>query len=148
MLHSVLSKLPRPLDLDDLITRTVELLRKYPPEKLLGRAWRQISPNSVLKTANEPASLRNQSLADGERFFHAQAAELKRREALIQTKKRIQTLACQYRRPATLTGTALLFAFIAFYARTNSAQPTFVAIGSFLSGMQRTILDYWRLILT
>jgi TBC1 domain family member 20 len=148
MLHSVLSKLPRPLDLDDLIARTVELLRRHPPEELPGGAWRQISPNSVLKTANDPASLRHQSPVEGERYFHAQAAELRRREALIQTRKRLRTLARRYQRPATFTGTALLFAFIAVYARSNSAQPTIVAIGTFLSGMQRTILDYWRLLLT
>lgn len=44
-----LSKLPPDLPLQTLITVSLELYRAHPPETL-GRAWRQISPDSVLKT--------------------------------------------------------------------------------------------------
>ncbi|KAK0735888.1 rab-GTPase-TBC domain-containing protein [Apiosordaria backusii] len=49
MLHSVLSKLPQPLDLEGLITSAVALEKEFPPEGL--RSWRrEIGRWSVLKT--------------------------------------------------------------------------------------------------
>ncbi|KAL8934249.1 MAG: hypothetical protein Q9211_005330, partial [Gyalolechia sp. 1 TL-2023] len=50
MLHSILSKLPKPLDLEALITQTTSLYMDFPPERLPFRSWARISPFSVLKT--------------------------------------------------------------------------------------------------
>ncbi|KAL8859261.1 MAG: hypothetical protein Q9178_004199 [Gyalolechia marmorata] len=76
MLHSVLSKLPKPLDLETLIAQTVSLYQKSPPEKLPYRAWAKISPFSVLKTTR--GDYRQQTLSDGVEYFEMQVAELRR----------------------------------------------------------------------
>ncbi|KAI7711476.1 hypothetical protein KC353_g8964, partial [Hortaea werneckii] len=69
MLHAILSKMPKPLDLDSLILRASDMFVHHPPEKLPGRAWSRISPNSVLKTTHaDPQQLVQQTLEDGERM--------------------------------------------------------------------------------
>lgn len=78
MLHSVLSKLPKPLNLEVLISETMVLFIDHPPEELPSRVWAKISYCSVLKTTR--ASIRNQSLEDGEEYFQLQALQLRRRE--------------------------------------------------------------------
>ncbi len=143
MLHSILSKLPKPLDLDSLIEHTVTLFRKYPPEKLPGRAWPHISSNSVLKTTRHLHDPTKQTLADGERHFEKEAAEIRRQDALERTQKQARILLRRYRRPATWTGTAVLFALLALYARSD-ASPSVTAWSSALAGIQRTLFDAWR----
>lgn len=78
MLHSTLSKLPKPLKLEELISRTVILFNDHPPEILPRRAWAKISYYSVLKTTY--GIRRNQTLEDGEALFEMQALELRREE--------------------------------------------------------------------
>ncbi|KAK4666901.1 GTPase-activating protein gyp8 [Podospora pseudopauciseta] len=78
MLHSVLSKLPQPLDLEGLISQAVELEREYPPEGL--RGWgRGISRWSVLKTGRGEGVYR-QGLEEGREAFEKQIRELEWRE--------------------------------------------------------------------
>jgi hypothetical protein len=73
MLHSVLSKLPKPLDLEGLISRAIQLLREMPPESL--STWREVSSLSVLKTPR--GSYRDSaSLKDAEGLFRKQCHEL------------------------------------------------------------------------
>jgi hypothetical protein len=72
MLHSILSKLPKPLDLEALISKTMELYEKHPPEKLPFRVWWWISSNSVLRTTRNLAA--KQTLEDGEKLFQKQAS--------------------------------------------------------------------------
>lgn len=143
MLHSILSKLPKPLDLDSLIEHTVTLFQKYPPEKLPGRAWPHISSNSVLKKTRHLHDPTKQTLADGERHFEKEAAEIRRQDALERTQKQACILLRRYRRPATWTGTAVLFALLALYARSD-ASPSVTAWSSALAGIQRTLFDAWR----
>lgn len=84
MLHSILSKLPKPLDLEQLISDTTELLEYHPPEGLPG--WSKISKSSVLKTARFPEQAVLQSLQDGQIYFENQVKELQwaeRREKLV-----------------------------------------------------------------
>ena len=100
MLHFTLSKLPRPLDLEFLISWTLAIFRSHPPETLPFRAWKNISTSSVLKTTRVAKQAGNgtpvhQSLADGERFFYRQAAELRRAEI----QKRLKQNLWRYRRP-------------------------------------------------
>ncbi|KAK8051047.1 GTPase-activating protein gyp10 [Apiospora rasikravindrae] len=87
MLHSILSKLPQPLQLEELIRDTASLFEAHPPESL--RAWRsRISPASVLKTARDARASAAQSMRDGERYFQAQLRELQwaeRKEQLART---------------------------------------------------------------
>ena len=78
MLHSVLSKLPKPLDLESLISKTIDLFQAHPPEALSGCAWSRISPFSVLKTTRDLS--RRQTLQDGEDLFVMQQLQLRRKE--------------------------------------------------------------------
>lgn len=78
MLHSVLSKLPKPLDLESLISKTIDLFQAHPPEALSGRAWTRISPFSVLKTTRDLTC--RQALQDGEDLFVMQRLQLRRKE--------------------------------------------------------------------
>lgn len=87
MLHSILSKMPKPLDLEALIVRTMLLFDTNPPESLPNRAWSKISPHSVLKTTR--LSARSQTLVDGVEIFEFQALELRREELRKQLVTRI-----------------------------------------------------------
>ena len=102
MLHSVLSKLPKPLDLELLISETVMLFERHPPEKLRSRAWAKISCYSVLKTTRKLS--RNQSLEDGEFMFEMQVLQLRRTEL----RKEAFNKLWKHRRPVGGLGLAIL----------------------------------------
>ena len=76
MLHSVLSKLPKPLDLEGLIAETMTLFKSHPPKKLPWRAWAKVSSYSVLKTTLD--SKKSQTLQDGRNLFELQVLEMRR----------------------------------------------------------------------
>lgn len=120
MLHSILSKLPKPLDLDALIARTSELFQKHPPNRLGGLYWYHISNNSVLKTTRHPHKLAKQTLHDGELFLDRQANEIRRQEARKKQIDQARLLARRYRQPAIATGTAVLVALLALYLRRGN----------------------------
>ncbi|CAZ86023.1 unnamed protein product [Tuber melanosporum] len=73
ILHSILSKLPKPLDLDDLISRAVSLLEQQPPESL--STWHKVSSRSVLKTSRS-LDQSPPSLSHAEKLFNQQWREL------------------------------------------------------------------------
>lgn len=129
ILHSILQKLPKPLDIENLIRRTRTLFERYPPEQLPNRTWRQVSSNSVLKTTRDPQALAMQSLQEGEQFLAKHAAEIRRHDALVETKKRIQALAYRCRRPARWTGAAILIAVLALCMRGDNASMIFRLLG-------------------
>jgi hypothetical protein len=114
ILHSVLSKLPKPLDLEALISNTVKLFEKHPPESL--RPWRSISKASVLKTARLPGQIENQSLEEGEMYFKKQVKELQWAE---KRKVALSTI-WRYRRPAGVAGLAMLVGVLSFWLRKSS----------------------------
>ncbi|KAG9231394.1 rab-GTPase-TBC domain-containing protein, partial [Amylocarpus encephaloides] len=101
ILHSILSKLPKPLDIENLILNTVKLYEAHPPETL--RPWSSISNFSVLKTAREPDRVVEQSLEDGEMYFNQQVKELKRAEQ----RDKILRILWKYRKPAGTVGLAV-----------------------------------------
>ncbi|KAI4264684.1 MAG: hypothetical protein L6R42_000201 [Xanthoria sp. 1 TBL-2021] len=109
MLHSVLSKLPKPLDLEALVAQTVSLYRKFPPEKLPFRAWAKISPYSVLKTTT--GDFRQQTLSDGVVYFDLQVAQLRRQEM---RRKAMATL-WKRREPAGRVALAVLVGAVAIW---------------------------------
>jgi TBC1 domain family member 20 len=113
MLHSILSKLPQPLDLERLITDTVALFERHPPESL--RSWRGISDASVLKTARHVEVCAAQSLDDGRRFFDKQVKELKWAESRDKVFKMMW--AC--RQPAKGIALAILIGAVAVYVRRS-----------------------------
>lgn len=121
MLHSVLSKLPKPLNLEQLISRTMILFNDHPPEKLPKRAWAKISCHSVLKTTY--GSRRDQSLKDGEALFELQVLQLRRAEL----RKKALTRISKYRRPVCGLGLAVFVGILSFWLgkRGLDSLPTF-----------------------
>jgi hypothetical protein len=115
MLHSILSKLPKPLDLEGLIQKTQTLFERHPPKTLPYRVWSRISPNSVLKTTQNISALSQQSTKQGEEMFLKQAAEIRQQERRKQLNIRIHRLFKRYKRPAGFTGAAVVIAVIALY---------------------------------
>lgn len=109
MLHSVLSKLPKPLNLEALISRTMTLFEEHPPENLPSRAWSKISVYSVLKTTRK--SFRNQTLKDGEDLFEHQALQLRRE----QMRKHAMATIWKHRRPASRIGLAFLVGILSIW---------------------------------
>lgn len=113
MLHSILSKLPKPLNLEALIQNTVGLYNKYPPEKL--RAWSTISNSSVLKTARRQEQVSEQTLEDGEVYFKKQVKELEWAEQ----REKVFKALWKYRTPAASIGVAVLVGAFSSYVRKN-----------------------------
>ena len=109
MLHSVLSKLPKPLVLEALISRTWTLFDEHPPESLPSRAWAKISVYSVLKTTRN--STRNQTLEEGQNLFEHQVLQLRREEL----QKRTMATIWKYRRPASRIGLALFIGILSMW---------------------------------
>jgi len=101
MLHFTLSKLPNPLDVEDLIRRAKELFSKHPPEQLPFRAWSKISAFSVLKTTR--GSPRSQCISEGEELFTKQVSQLQRAEF----QQRMCLVLWKYRKPVGGIGLAL-----------------------------------------
>lgn len=114
MLHSILSKLPKPLDLEALIQGTVKLIKNHPPETL--RPWKSISKSSVMKTALCPDQVLHQTLDDGKAYFEKQVRELEWAE---QRDKVLKTL-WRYRRPALTVGLAVFIGLVSFWAGKQS----------------------------
>jgi TBC1 domain family member 20 len=113
MLHFTLSKLPQPLDLEALISKTMRLFNTYPPQYLPHRAWWKISSQSVLKTSRNLKE--KQSLKNGEELFAKQAAQLRREDL---QKKALQAM-WKYRRPATSVTLAVLTGVISIWLTRN-----------------------------
>ena len=114
MLHSVLSKLPRPLNLEVLIANTTKLIKEHPPEKLT--TWRAISKSSVLRTARWPDQVTGQTLEDGKVYFEKQVEELRWQEQ----RDKILTTMWKYRQPAGRVGLAVMVGVLAFWLRRSS----------------------------
>ena len=111
MLHSVLSKLPKPLDLEALISRTITLVAEHPPEKLPFKAWSGISVFSVLKTTRDP--MRRQTLQPGHDLLEHQLLQLRRQEL----RQRGMSLLLKYRRSASGLGLAVFIGILSFWLR-------------------------------
>ncbi|APA05760.1 hypothetical protein sscle_01g005300 [Sclerotinia sclerotiorum 1980 UF-70] len=133
MLHSILSKLPKPLDLQSLISNTIKLFEEHPPETL--PSWRSISSSSVLKTARWSDQVTKQSLQDGQRYFTQQVKELQwaaKRDELFK-------MVRKYRRPAKAIGVAVLVGIFSYYClpRSNLLERRWTSIFGVLWGYLR-----------
>ncbi|KAL2352567.1 GTPase-activating protein gyp10 [Cryomyces antarcticus] len=138
MLHSVLSKLPKPLDLEALIASTVNLFNSHPPESLPNRAWRNISSYSVLKTTRTPTQLITQTLEYGEEMFAKQAAQMRRAERRDHLRKEAGRLANKYKRPAGALGLAVAVAVLSWWMRRNGvASSAYAMAGPFRDAWTR-----------
>lgn len=135
MLHAILSKLPKPLDLDALIASSAALHKAHPPTRLSGLSWYHVSNSSVLKTTRNPHDLARQTLQDGEKFFARHAAEIKTHELRHKQLERARGLAKTYRRPAIAAGGALFAALLALYLRRSGAAPVETFAGLYHAGL-------------
>ncbi|KAK6343330.1 hypothetical protein TWF730_010921 [Orbilia blumenaviensis] len=99
MLHSILCKLPKPLDLEGLISKAIDLQSLHPSHTL--RIWHKIPSSSVLKTYKSPLKsgkavllkkdVVKKDLSRGERLFHKQASQLSREQFKTQMMTNLQT---------------------------------------------------------
>jgi hypothetical protein len=135
MLHSILCKLPQPLNLEDLVARTSELVRRHPPETL--PPWRHISAYSVLKTASSPQVAAAQTLREGANLFRAQAMQLRRAELREQLLRRIW----RHRRPVGSVGIAVLIVTLAWWMRRYPLAG--YAVESIVRPVYRRLLAAW-----
>lgn len=120
ILHSILSKLPNPLDLENLIANTAKLFEKHPPESL--RAWASISSSSVLKTARSQEEAAGQTLEAGEVYFQKQVRELQ----WTAQRERVFKTVWKYRRPAGTIGVAVLVGLVSIYIRKSPGTLSFL----------------------
>ncbi|KAL2132792.1 hypothetical protein VTI74DRAFT_3386 [Chaetomium olivicolor] len=137
MLHSILSKLPVPLDLEGLISEAGQLQERFPPERL--RAWRRISRWSVLKTAsrgNEDSGGGRQSVEEGRVLFEKQVEELK----WIEKKERARKWLWRDRRPVRMVGIAVLVGVLAVLLRRDPLPGPVVSGLGYVSAL----LARWR----
>lgn len=118
MLHFTLSKLPQPLDLESLISKTMQLFNTHPPEKMPNLLWWRISSNSVLKTSRNLKE--KQSLKRGEELFARQAAQMRREEL----QKKASKLIWQYRRPAASITLTVLAGVMSIWLTRNGYDRT------------------------
>lgn len=139
MLHSILSKLPQPLNLEDLITSTSQLFDRHPPEKL-GRAWKVgISEHSVLKTARSTQTCAGQSEDVGGYLFSQQVLELQRAERM---ERMLKTL-WKYRRPAKAVGVAVLVGILAYWVRRSTVPSGILGHGQILGSQVSALISKW-----
>lgn len=127
MMYAILSKLPKPLDIESLITRTTSLFAQHPPETLPFGAWRKVSQYSVLKTARDPDELARQTLEDGELLHAKHAAQIKRQETLQKMTAHSRFLAHKYRKPAGAFTVAIVVGIVSLWLGRNGN------VGSILS---------------
>ena len=112
MLHSVLSKLPKPLDLELLISQSVDLFRRFPPEKLPGLTWLKVSRKSVLKTTRHQDQL--QTLEEGELLFRQQATAIRNEEWW----NGLRAQAWKQRRRIASVGLTLIIGVLAYWLQS------------------------------
>ena len=132
MLHSVLSKMPRPLDLEKLIFRTKAIFTQHPPSSLPSWSWLWVSDYSVLKTTRTP--LQTQSLGDGAEIFKKQVKHLRREER----RQKALDWAWKHRKPAARTSLGLVVLLVSLYLQRKG-------FGNSLTLSLWRLRDTWRL---
>ncbi|GAM84552.1 hypothetical protein ANO11243_025480 [Dothideomycetidae sp. 11243] len=115
MLYAVLSKLPKPLDLEALVRRAEGLRLRHPPESLPWRAWKRVSRTSVLKTTVPLAGMTGQTLTQGEVWLEIRAKEIDAEEARRAAIKRFRQTAILYQRPASAVLVAVLVGVLSLW---------------------------------
>lgn len=113
ILQVTLSKVPPAMNLDILISKSVVLFDRFPPNTL--RSWRLISTASALKTARDVDEYTKQTMEDGHRYFVQQANELHWAGIL----DKVKMLVWNYRRPLRTVGMAIAIGAISIYMRRN-----------------------------
>ena len=121
MLHFTLSKLPKPLDLETLIRRTLHIFREHPPTTLPYGVWRRVSTHSVLKTSHVPGSQNGvpalRRLSEGEAHLEKQTVELHR----IESYKKAKVVLWKYRRPIGGLGVAIFIGLLSIWLQSQDS---------------------------
>ena len=115
MLHFTLSKLPQPLDLEGLISSTVEMHKQYPPDILPSRSWQRVSSLSVLKTARDLHA--QQSIEDAQTLLHKQEQRLR----IDEFRDKAFAFAWRYRRPAGSVAAAVSVGLLSIWLRKSGS---------------------------
>lgn len=127
VLHVTLQNLPKPLDLEGLISSTVELFTKTPPESLPYGAWRAISPYSVLRTTREPRALTTQTLEQGEELFAKHEEQIRRANIYKARVTAIKRGLWRYRRPAGGFAMAIAVGVLAWWLGRSDHGATYLS---------------------
>ncbi|KAK4156230.1 rab-GTPase-TBC domain-containing protein [Chaetomidium leptoderma] len=150
MLHSILSKLPAPLDLEGLVGQAKRLEAAFPPERL--PVWKGgVSRWSVLKTGRRRKTKRTAAVGDddgdglgvegveqqGRVWFEKQVAELRWQE----NKDKARRWVWRHRRPARAVGIAVLVGVLAVLLRRGSLPGPLVSGLGYVSGL---LARWWR----
>ncbi|KAI9672530.1 MAG: hypothetical protein M1817_003296 [Caeruleum heppii] len=137
MLHSVLCKLPKPLDLEELISQAVALFERHPPESL--RSWRGISRFSTLKTARSAEQAAKQTLDEGAQCFQQHADQLRRQTM----RKQVYNQLWRYRGPIGTAGLAICIGLVSWWLRSSpSIKPGVLHDGGFQHFL-RKLGSFW-----
>lgn len=113
MLLFILSKLPQQLDLQALVDKSLEVFKAHPPGTLPGRAWRDISSSSVLKTSRH--NLQTQTLDQARALFRLQSQQLTREELAARVMKQVN----KNRRSIISFGATVLVGVLSYYLRKS-----------------------------
>ncbi|KAF2004602.1 hypothetical protein P154DRAFT_519108 [Amniculicola lignicola CBS 123094] len=144
--HAVLGRLPQPLDLELLISQTIELYNKLPQHSLRSWAWWKVSSSSVLKAGPTPFQLDTLSLEDGEMLFQKQAAEMRRKQALGMALKRVQRARKQvwrYRRPGAYGLAIVVGIYAVWLGRNGGINMRYMNAGPFGDLLNRGLNAFW-----
>jgi TBC1 domain family member 20 len=114
MLHFTLSKLPQPLKIETLISKSLLLFKNHPPERLPGFIWWKMSSLSVLKTSS--SLKKKQTLKDGEELFRQQVRQMRRQEVFEKT----LLVVSQHKRPIASVAVALLVGAVSIWLRKGA----------------------------
>ncbi|KAB8232229.1 hypothetical protein ETB97_001175 [Aspergillus alliaceus] len=118
MLHFTLSKLPCPLDLEGLISSTVQLFNDYPPESLPFGAWRKLPLASVLKSTRDIFGKQNTQEAID--LFDRQVRQLRYEER----KEKVVGFLWQHKRTIGTVAVTILVGAISVWMRKKGFDTT------------------------
>lgn len=140
MLYVSLGKLPQPLDLELLISKTDALYKSHPPKSLHDRSWRRISSYSVLKATWTPQDVMAQTLEQAEELFQKQERELRRQQAFAKAVQTARTSFRVYRRPIGAVGLAIAVGLYGWWlGRSGVSSIPAVGIGGLVHAVRQTI---------
>ncbi|KAJ5477438.1 hypothetical protein N7539_007582 [Penicillium diatomitis] len=129
MLHFTLSKLPCPLNLEDLISSAVDIFKNHPPENLPSGSWSKIPKHSVLKTSRHHAPI--QDVEEAVQMFHRQARQIQREE---QRKQALES-ASRYRKTIGSVAFAVIVGVVSIYVRKRGLDSSMWLYASRLRAM-------------
>jgi len=138
MLYAILCKLPKPLDLEALISRTTLLFEEHPPESLPFGVWRNVSSYSVLKTTRDPTALTAQSLQQGEMYLRKHSDQIERHEARKRMVAQTRLLAHRYRRPVGAVAVTVFVGVLSFWLGRSGQT---AALQGVFAGMRQRFAD-------